>query len=131
MAELSKEVKMILLLNAIPALVYAFLFLGIPDIYVQITDAMFYNPITLRQLGGSILILGIGNVVAIKRNDMDKLKLFWEMGILWLIIMVILGIWSAFAFPGSLAAQTGTWIANVILILLTVLNLYIYNKEVK
>jgi fumarate reductase subunit D len=60
---------------------------------------------------------------------MDKLKLFWEMGIIWVIIMVILGIWSAFAFPGSLVAQAGTWIANVILIVLTVLNLYIYYKE--
>ena len=56
MAELSKEVKIILLINAIPAFIYGFLFLIIPDIYVEITDAMFYNPVNLRQLGASILI---------------------------------------------------------------------------
>jgi hypothetical protein len=54
MAEFSKNIKIILILKAIPAFVYGFLFLIIPDIYVQITDAMFYNPVTLRQLGGSI-----------------------------------------------------------------------------
>ena len=131
MAELSKEVKIILLINAIPAFIYGFLFLIIPDIYVEITDAMFYNPVNLRQLGASILILGIGNVVAIKRNDMDKLKIFWEMGILWLIIMDILGIWSAIVYPGSAAALISTWIGNVILFVLTILNIYIYYKETK
>ena len=131
MAELSKEVKTILLINAIPAFIYAFFFLVIPDTYVQITEARFYNPSTLRQLGGSILILGIGNVVGIKRNDLDKVKLFWEMGILWLIIMSVIGIWAVFTLARSAADIASSWIANVILLVLTVLNIYFYNKATK
>ena len=131
MAELSKEVKIVFIINAISAFIYAFLFLVIPDIYVQITEAAMYNPITYRQLGASMLILGIGTVLAIKRDDFEKAKLFWEIGILWVILMLIIGIWGAFAFPGTATAQADTWTGNTVLIVLTVLNLYVYYRETK
>ena len=131
MAELSKEVKIVFISNAIPAFIYAFLFLVIPDTYAQITEAIMYNPISYRQIGGSILVLGIGNVLAIKRDDLEKAKIFWEVGIIWLILMLIIGIWAAFAFPGSAAYLAGTWIGNTVLIVLTVLNIYVYYRETK
>jgi len=131
MAELSKEVKIVFIINAIPAFIYAFLFLVIPDTYVQITEAEIYNPINLRQVGASILVLGIGIVLSIKRDDLEKSKIFWEIAIIWLILMLIIGIWGAFAIPGTAAAQVGTWIANTILIVLTVLNIYVYYRETK
>jgi hypothetical protein len=129
MAELSKEVKIILLVNAIPAFIYAFLFLVIPETYAQITEAAMYNPINLRQIGASILVLGIGSVLAIKRNDLEKAKILWEISIIWLILMSIIGIWGAFAIPGTATAQVGTWIANAILIVLAVLNIYVFYRE--
>jgi len=46
MAELSKEVKIVFIINAIPCFIYAFLLLVIPDTYSQITEAAMYNPIS-------------------------------------------------------------------------------------
>ena len=131
MAELSKEVKMVFIINAIIAFIYAFLFLVIPDTYAQITEATMYNPISYRQIGASILVLGIGNVLAIKRDDLEKAKIFWEIAIIWLILMLIIGIWAVFAFPGTAAAQADTWIGNTVLIVLAVLNIYFYYQETK
>ena len=131
MAELSKEVKIIFIINAIPAFIYAFLFLVIPETYAQVFEVEMYNPISYRQIGASILVLGIGCVLAIKRDDLEKAKIVWEIAIIWLILMLIIGIWGAFAIPGTAAAQAGTWIANTILIVLTVLNIYVYYRETK
>ena len=131
MAELSKEVKIIFAINAIPCFIYTFLFLVIPDTYAQISEAVMYNPISYRQIGASMLILGIGNVLAIKRDDLEKAKIFWEIGIIWVLLMSIIGIWGAFAIPGTAAAQASTWIGNTILIVLLVLNIYLYYRETK
>ena len=131
MAELSKEVKIVFIINAISAFIYAFLFLVIPDTYAQVMEEAIYNPISYRQVGASLLILGIGNVLAIKRDDLEKAKLFWEIGIIYVILMLIVGIWGAFALPGTAAGQAGTWIANTILIVLSVLNIYVYYRETK
>ena len=131
MAEISKEVKVVFIINAIPAFIYAFLFLVIPDTYVQVFEVELYNPISYRQIGVSILVLGIGAVLSIKRDDLEKAIIFWEIAIIWLILMTIIGIWGAFAIPGTATAQVGTWIANAILIGLTVLNIYFYYRETK
>jgi len=45
--------------------------------------------------------------------------------------MLIIGIWGAFAIPGTAAAQASTWIGNTILIVLLVLNIYLYYRETK
>ena len=131
MAELAKEVKILFIINAIPCFIYAFLLLVIPDIYAQLQEEDIYNPISYRQIGASILILGIGCVLAIKRDDLEKAKIFWEIAIIWLILMIIIGIWGAFAIPGTAAAQASTWIANTILIVLLVVNIYLYYRETK
>ncbi len=131
MAELSKEVKIVFIMNAIPCFIYAFLFLVIPDIYAQVFEVAMYNPISYRQIGASLLILGIGCVLAIKRDDLEKAKIFWEIAIIWVILMTIIGIWGAFAIPGTAANQASTWIANTILIVLLVLNIYLYYRETK
>ena len=131
MAELSKEVKIVFIMNAIPCFIYAFLLLVIPDTYAQVNEEAIYNPISYRQLGASILILGIGNILAIRRDDLEKAKLFWEIGIIWVLLMLIIGIWGAFAIPGTAAAQASTWIGNTILIVLLVLNIYLYYRETK
>jgi hypothetical protein len=99
MTELSKETKLVCMINIIIAFIYTFLFLVIPEAYKQMSDApdLIYSPITWRQLGASILVLGIGGVLTIKRDDWDKAKLFWEISIIWLIIMLIINIWGMIA----------------------------------
>ena len=131
MAELAKEVKILFIINAIPCFIYAFLLLVIPDIYAQLQEEAIYNPISYRQVGAGLLILGIGCVLAIKRDDLEKVKIFWEIAIIWVLLMLIIGIWDLSAIPSTAAAQASAWIANTILIVLLVLNIYLYYRETK
>ena len=135
MSEISKDVKIVFLLNAILALIYAFLFLVIPEIHAQNTDAVNrggFSPVTFRQLGASMLILGVGNLIAVKRAELEQTKIFWEMGILWLILMLGIGIWATVAIPFTTAASAvDSWIGNIILVVLAILNIYYYNREVR
>ena len=135
MSEISKDVKIVFLLNAILALIYAFLFLVIPEIHAQNTDAInrgTFSSVSWRQLGASLLILGVGNLIAVKRAELEQTKIFWEMGILWLILMLGIGIWATVAIPFTTAASAvDSWIGNIILVVLAILNIYYYNREVR
>ena len=133
MAELSKETKLVFTINSIIAFIYAFLFLIIPEAYKQMSDApdLIFSPITWRQLGASILILGIGGVLSIKRDDWDKVKLFLEISIIWLILMLFINIWGMIAFPGTAAALANDIVAVIVLIVLILLNIWVYYRESK
>lgn len=133
MAELAKETKLVFIINSLIAFIYAFLFLIIPEAYKQMSDApdLIFSPITWRQLGASILILGIGGVLSIKRDDWDKVKLFLEISIIWLILMLIINIWGMIAFPGTTAALANDIVAIIVLIVLILLNIWVYYRENK
>jgi len=133
MAELSKETKLVCMINIIIAFIYAFLFLVIPEAYRQMSDSpeLIYSPITWRQLGASILILGIGGVLTFKRDDWDKAKLFWEISIIWLTLMLIINIWGMIAYPGSATAVANNVVAVIVLIVLILLNIWVYYRESK
>jgi len=135
MSEISKDLKLVFLINAILALIYAFLFLVIPEIHAQNTDAVnrgIFSSVSWRQLGASMLILGVGNLIAVKRADLGQTKIFWEMGILWLILMLAIGIWAAVAVPFTTAASAAdAWLGNIILIVLAILNIYYYNRDAR
>lgn len=133
MAELAKETKLVFIINSLIAFIYAFLFLIIPEAYKQMSDApdLIFSPITWRQLGASILILGIGGVLSIKRDDWDKVKLFLEISIIWLILMLIINIWGMIAFPGTAAALANDIVAIIVLIVLILLNIWVYYRENK
>jgi len=133
MAELSKETKLVVMINVIIAFIYAFLFLIIPEAYKQMTNTpeLTYSPITWRQLGASILVLGIGGVLVIKRADWDKAKIFWEISIIWLILMFIIEIWGMIAYPPSAIALANDVVATIVLIVLILLNIWVYYRESK
>jgi len=133
MAELLKETKLVCIINALLAFIYAFLFLIIPEAYKVMADTpeLIYSPITWRQLGASMLILGIGNIIIIKRADWDKSQILIEVGIIWLIIMLIINIWGMIAYPGSATALANDIIAVIVLIVLILLNIFVYYKQSK
>ena len=130
MTEVSKEVKVVFLINALFAFLYAFFFLIIPEIYLELSDTpdILFSPVTWRQLGAAFLALGIFFVLAVKRADWEKVKLFWEFGIFFLISILIIGIWAAIAFPGSADYQETDRIDVLIPFMLSVLNIYFYYR---
>lgn len=100
MVEISKEAKIIILINVIAAFLYAFFFLGIPEIYRDFTNSAFFSPVCWRQLGGTFLVIGIFGVIALLRKEWEQIRIFWELGIAFLIMLLCLDIWGIAVYLG-------------------------------
>ncbi len=123
MAELSKGGKIIYMINAIVAFIFTVLFLVIPEIYADFMNSSFYCPITWRQLGGSILVLGVFSVVGLLRKEWEHVRIVWELGILWLIVLLCIDIWGMVAITGLFDYVI------VIIVILIVVNVFFYVRE--
>jgi len=131
MAEMSKEMKIVLLVNAVVAFIYAFLELIIPEIYYQLTDAPAFDIHFWRTAGGTLLVLGIFAIIGIIRADWEKIKIAFEIAIVFLIMLFILDIVAFITITGSATWITSQVIATIITAILLVLDIYFYLREQK
>jgi len=131
MAEISKEIKVVCIINAIIAIFYGFLYLIIPDIYRYMIEAINYDPGMWRIFGATCFVIAIFNLLAIKRAEWDEAKVILEFVILWLILVLIINIWSFVALPGSATAKATTRSNIIVLIVLIGYNVLFYYRETK
>ncbi len=131
MAEMSKEMKIVLLANAVVAFIYAFLELIIPEIYYQLIDAPAFDIHFWRNVGGTLLVLGIFAIIAIIRADWEKVKIAFEIAIVFLIMLFILDIVAFITITGSATWIISQVIATIITAILLVLDIYFYFREQK
>ena len=52
-------------------------------------------------MGGSLLVLGVFSVVGLIRKEFEYVRIVWELGILWLIVILCIDIWAMVAVAGS------------------------------
>ena len=131
MAEISKELKIILIVDIIVALYYGVLYLLIPEVYYRMNDAPAFDLHMWRLFGGTIFILGICGIIALKRGEWNAVKPLMELVILWLIMVAVLDIiWvlSVAASPTYIRSISTT---IVILIILITINIFLYQREMK
>ena len=131
MTEISKEVKTLFIIDAIVAFIYAFLYLIIPEAYAEMTDPPYFCPDTWRNYGATILAIAIFCLLAIKTAEWEQVKIFLEFGIVWLILMLCVGIYSLIAFPSSAEYLANAYLNNGVVTALIILNLIIYLREKK
>jgi len=93
MAEISKEAKIIFLINAISCFIFAFFFLIIPEIYADWTNEAYFSPVCWRQLGGTLLLFGIFTLIALMRKEWEQVRIYWELGIAFLLVLICIDIW--------------------------------------
>jgi len=129
MVEISKEAKIILYINIIVGFIYIIQYLILPDILYA--GEPLYNPHNTRLIGGTILALVIGGLIALKRGELETLKPIWELVIIWFLIVVILDIAALTYMPYTPIQVARQWIAIIVLIVLLVLNIMVYNRAVK
>ncbi|NVM27832.1 MAG: hypothetical protein HWN65_03230 [Candidatus Helarchaeota archaeon] len=131
MTEISKGYKIALLLIAGTALVYAAL-----TFYKSIYGMLgfpYYDPVSTRSVGVTLLCLGIFNILAVMRAEGENLRLYLEFVIIWMMISIITNTVSLFnpqlvSSPNFMADFS---ITMAIIINNTVLALYFYLKEIK
>jgi hypothetical protein len=131
MPEVTKEVKIILLIDAIAALIFTFLYLVIPETYASLVDPLVFDPYYWRAFGGTLLVLAIMALIALKRAEAEQVKFMIEFAILWSVVILALNIWELIVLPLSPTYTQTTWLDSILLIVLIILNLFFYNRDLK
>ena len=131
MVKMSKGIKIILLVDIIVAIYYGVLYLLLPEFYYQRNDAPAFDLHMWRLFGGTIFVLGIAGIIALKRGEWETVKPIMEVVILWLIMVAVLDIVLLLTVSASPTYIRSTSTTIVLLIIIIIANIYFYQREEK
>ena len=131
MAEISKEMKIVLIIDVIASFIFMVLYLIIPDLYASMIDPLVFDPYYWRAFGGTLLALFIMSLIALKRAEWEQVKVVIELAIIWTSIILILNIWELIALPISPTYIETTITDSILLVVLIILNAFFYYREQK
>ncbi len=129
MVEISKNMKIMLIVDAIAGFIYGVFYLIIPELYSVIIDSTNFDPQFWRLWGATCFAFGIFCLIAVKRAEWENIKILVELGILWLILALVVNFIIIAIVPFSVTAYASQWFDNVVIIILIVANTYLYLKE--
>ena len=129
MVKIAKHLKIVLLINAIIGLIFAFLYLAFSYLYLPFIQWPFYDPYYSWSFGGTLLVLSLFSLLAIKKTEWEQIKIVVELIIVWQLMILILNIISLILIPAPITSLISTWINNFIFIILIIANLYFYIKQ--
>lgn len=129
MVEISKNMKIMLVVDAIAGFIYGVFYLIIPEITSLIRESTYFDPQFWRLWGATCFAFGIFCLIAVKRAEWENVKILVELGILWLILALVVNFIILFTVPLSITAYASQWFDNVVIILLILANSYLYLKE--
>jgi len=129
MTEITKRLKILLLINAIIGLSLAFFYLVAPYYYLSLIEWPFFDPYYSWAFGGVFLILSSFLLRSIKRNCWEDCKPFLEITIAWQILILILNIFSLIFIPTSIISILTTWIFNIMFMVLVGFNIYFLGRN--
>jgi hypothetical protein len=129
MIEMTKNLKILLLINAIIGLGFAFFHLAIPFWYLSLIQWPFFDPYYSWAFGGVFLITSSFILFVLKKDDWHRGKTVFEITIAWEILILVLNVISLIFIPAPLDSIITTWIYNIVFIILIVINLKFYSKK--
>ena len=136
MAEISKGFKIVILLIVIASLYYAIMYLFLTDLYYATLGYPlhpYHDPWAVRANGITMLCFGIFGLLAVKVADWEKIRLYMQFGIVWLLVSLIEGnlTWldpQAITVSGGLLMSIVTLVLGIVFIVLII---YFYRQEEK
>jgi len=130
MTEIQKLTKITLILDALAGLIFAFLYLVIPDIYIYgLSQWPFNDPIYFRFFGGTLLLLGLLSLIAYFKKEWEEIKLFFEFGLLWILMVLIINFLELALLTLPAMSFTNTLLNTILLAIYLVLSIYCWMKQ--
>ena len=74
MVEMLRGLKIVVIIDIIVAFIYGFLYLLIPEYYAELSDSPTFDIHMWRIVGGTIIVLGIGAIIGLKRSEWESFK---------------------------------------------------------
>lgn len=131
MAEFSKEMKIVLIINMIVAVVYGIMYVFLPEAVYSLNDAPYFDPHFWRLFGGVLIAMGFPVLLGILKGDWDYIKLFFLYAIVGLIIMALVNITSNIYVTRSATNLVFHWLDTIVIIVLIVFDTFFYLREEK
>lgn len=130
MTEIQKLTKISLLLNVLAGLIFAFLYLVIPDIYIYgLTQWPFNDPIYFRLFGGTLLVLGLVSLMAYFKKEWEEIKLLYELSVMWLLMVTIINIFELALLTLPAMALTNSIFVTILVAIYLILGIYCWMKQ--
>ena len=131
MAEISKEMKIVLIINMIVGLLYGIMYVFLPEGLYSLNDAPYFDPHFWRLFGGALVAVGIVILLAILNGDWDNIKLFYQFALVFLIIIALVNLTSNVYVARSATNLIFHWLDTIVVILLLIFNIFFYLREEK
>ncbi|MFX0046708.1 MAG: hypothetical protein ACFE8G_00935 [Candidatus Hermodarchaeota archaeon] len=131
MAEFSKEMKIVLIINMIVGFVYGIMYAIFPEGLRALNDAPYFDPHFWRLFGGALIAIGITILLGIIKDDWDKIKILFHFAVVLLIIFAVVNITSNIYLTRSATNLIFHWLDTIVIILLLVINIFFYLREEK
>lgn len=125
--ELSKSLKIVLLIHFALGIILGIIFLFIPEIYCSLVGFPMIDSGSLRIIGAASLALGVSSFLAFRSDDWEKTKPFIIMEFIWLGGAIVAMLWWLIELGPSGAA--GWWIFGMFLAFLAAFGYSYYLQE--
>jgi len=130
MTEIQKLTKISLLLDVLAGFIFTFLYLVIPDIYIYgLTQWPFNDPIYFRLFGGTLLVLGFASLMAYFKKEWEEIKLFYELALMWLLMVTIMNILELTLLPLPAMALANTIVVTILVAIYLILGIFCWMKQ--
>jgi hypothetical protein len=125
--ELSKGLKIVLLVHFILGIILGIIFLFLPDIYCGLFGFPMSDHGPLRLIGAASLALGTSSFLAFRTKDWEKTKLFIQMEFIWLIAAIVAMIWWLVDLGPT--GAVGWWIFGMFIAFLVAFGYFYFLQE--
>ena len=131
MAEISKEFKIVLIINMIVGFIYGIMYVFLPEGVYALNDAPYFDPHFWRLFGGALIAIGIAVLLGILNGDWDKIKLFFQFAIVFVTIIALVNLTSNIYVIRSATNLIFHWFDTIVIILILIFNIFFYLREEK
>ncbi len=131
MAVISKEMKIVLIINVIVGLIYGILHVFFPEGVHALDDAPFFDPHFWRLFGGALIAIGIAILLGIFNGEWERIKILVQFVIIYLIIIALVNFTSSIYVTRSVTNELFHLFDNIVTILLLLLDILFYLREEK
>lgn len=128
MDEIPDPLKKILVINAIIAIIFGFIYIEPIHLILLLLDLPAFDPLYSWVFGGTLLILGIFAWIVVNRKDSKQIRLILELLIVWEIMIVFMNVIIGFRYFSIVLPVTIVWLNNAIFLVMIVINVYFYRK---
>ena len=129
MGEISKDLRVTLLILSGAFLTFAILYLFFTDFYFGFIEWPYEDPYYSRAFGITLLILAIFGLIVYYRKDWNQAKIYIEIVLVWSFLIVVANFIELAVLPLTIEAVATTWADTIILMVLIGTTLYFYIKE--